>query len=279
MVRTLIEGKSINEALAYSPDGSLLRRTGGPEGKLNVWDAETGKVVRTIDTKEIIIRDAAFRPDGTRLAVVGDSGRATIWSVPGWEPVQSLRVCEQLALRCRYSRDGKSLATLGSNWIKIWDGGTGEYRFLIRGAGSDLDFTPDGARIAAAGDAGTVRFWDARQEQGASRSYGKGESLRRFFQPRRPADPRRAWGRSSTQPRAQSCGRSRPRADRPSEQRRCTPTVIARWSFGTRARRRTPSLASSCSGTSTRAANSRSSTACRSRHAWPSVPTAAGSCL
>jgi WD40 repeat protein len=165
VVRTF-EGKPINEAITYSPDGSLL--VGPTDSKtLSVWDAETGKVVRTIDTKEPIVRDAAFRPDGARLAVVGDSGRATIWSVPGWEPVQSLRVSEQHAMRCRYSRDGKSLATLGLNWIKIWDGETGEYRFLIRGAGSDLDFTPDGARIAAAGDAGTVRFWDAKQEQGA----------------------------------------------------------------------------------------------------------------
>jgi WD40 repeat protein/tRNA A-37 threonylcarbamoyl transferase component Bud32 len=165
VVRTF-EWKSVNDALTYSPDGSLLV---GPADSqtLRVWDAESGKVVHTIDTKEPDVRDAVFSPDGRRLAVVGDSGRATIWSVPGWEPVQSLRVSEQHAYRCRYSRDGKSLATLGLNWIKIWDGVTGEYRFLIRGARFDLDFTPDGAMIAAAGDAGTVRFWDARQEQGA----------------------------------------------------------------------------------------------------------------
>ena len=167
VVRTIEgKGKPINDALTYSPDGSLL--VGPMDSRtLSVWDAETGKLVRTIDTKEVSVRDAAFRPDGARLAVVGDSGKATIWSVPGWEPVQSLRVCEQLAMRCRYSHDGKSLATLGSNWIKIWDGGTGEYRFLIRGARFELDFTPDGGRITSSGDAGTVRFWDARQEQGA----------------------------------------------------------------------------------------------------------------
>ena len=165
LVHTL-EGKPINEAIAYSPDGSLLV---GPLDRhtLNVWDAETGRVVHTLDTKQDIIRDAAFRPDGARLAVVGDGGLVTIWSVPGWEPVQSLRVSEQHAMRCRYSRDGKSLATLGLNWIKIWDGATGEYRFLIRGAGSDLAYTPDDGRIAASGDGGTVRFWDAKQEQGA----------------------------------------------------------------------------------------------------------------
>jgi WD40 repeat protein/tRNA A-37 threonylcarbamoyl transferase component Bud32 len=165
LVHTL-EGKPINEAIVYSPDGSLLV---GPLDfhTLNVWDAESGRVVHTLDTKQDIIRDAAFRPDGARLAVVGDGGLVTIWSVPSWEPLQSLRVSEQHAMRCRYSRDGKSLATLGLNWIKIWDGGTGEYRFLIRGAGSDLSYTPDDGRIAALVDGGTVRFWDAKQEQGA----------------------------------------------------------------------------------------------------------------
>jgi WD40 repeat protein len=160
------EGKPINEALTFSPDGSLLV---GPSDShtLNVWDAETGKVLRTIDTKEPIVRDAAFNSDGTRLAVVGDSGRATIWSVPGWQTVQSLRVSEQHAYRCRFSRDGKILATLGYSSIKLWDGLTGEYLFLIRGALSDLALTPGGERIAAQGDAGTVRFWDTRQEQGA----------------------------------------------------------------------------------------------------------------
>jgi RNA polymerase sigma-70 factor (ECF subfamily) len=73
---------------------------------------------------------------------------------------------------CRFSRDGSSLATLGLNAIKLWDGATGEYRFPIRGASSDLAFTPDGGRIAAGSEASTtspvaVRFWDAKREQGA----------------------------------------------------------------------------------------------------------------
>ena len=191
-----------------------------------------------------------------RLAVVGDSGKATIWSVPGWEPVQSLRVCEQLALRCRYSRDGKSLATLGSNWIKIWDGGTGEYRFLIRGARSELDFTPDGARIAAAGDAGTVRFWDARQEQGALVHTAK-ESL---YDASFSHDGRRIIDALGTVLDAATGGG---RADDPGPERteryprhRTVPRRSSRGGLSVHGpAARTPSPESLCSGTSTRAAN------------------------
>jgi WD40 repeat protein len=171
VIRTQFEVKSINEPLVYSPDDSLLVGP-GPDRKLNVWDAETGRLERTIDPKESVVRDVAFRPDGRRVAVAGDSGKVTVYSHPGWEPLQALRASEQFARRCRFSRDGSSLATLGLNSIKLWDGATGEYRFPIRGASMDLAFTPDGERIAAGSEASTtspvaVRFWDAKREQGA----------------------------------------------------------------------------------------------------------------
>jgi WD40 repeat protein len=181
-----LEGKPINEALTYSPDGKWLV---GPaaHGKLNVWDADSGRVVQTIDTGENIVRDAAFRPDGTRLAIAGDSGKVTVWSVPGWAPLQSLRVSDQNAQCARFSPDGKTLATLGGGSIKVWDAATGEYLFMIRGAWACLDFTPDGGRIATRGDVGTIRFRHANQEQGALVHKAK-ESL---YQAQFSADGRR----------------------------------------------------------------------------------------
>jgi WD40 repeat protein/tRNA A-37 threonylcarbamoyl transferase component Bud32 len=185
VLRTQFEDKTIDEALAYSPDGSRLVGP-GLDRHLNVWDAESGLVERTLDVQEVTVRDAAFRPDGVRLAVAGDSGRVTVWSVPRWEPLQSLRVGEGHARRCQFSPDGSSLATLGFNSIKLWDGATGEYRFLIRGASSELAFTPDSGRIAAAGDAATtsplaVRLWDVKQEQGALVHAAKKSALPAHF--------------------------------------------------------------------------------------------------
>jgi WD40 repeat protein len=175
-----LEGKPINEALTYSPDGKWLV---GPaaHGKLNVWDAATARLVQTIDTGEDILRDAAFRPDGMRLAVAGDSGKVTVWSVPEWAPLQSLRVSDRSALCARFSPDGRTLATLGGDSIKVWDARTGEYLFLIRGASAWLDFTPDGGRIVTGGGAGTIRFRDAKQEQGALVHKAKGGSYHVCF--------------------------------------------------------------------------------------------------
>jgi WD40 repeat protein len=77
------------------------------------------------------------------------------------------KVSEQMAMRCRFSRDGKTLATQGQGLIKIWDGQSGDYRFLIRGAHWDLAFTPDGKQVASVDESRAVRFWDAMHAQGS----------------------------------------------------------------------------------------------------------------
>ena len=45
VLRTQFEGDTIDEALAYSPDGARLVGP-GLEHRLNVWNAETGQVER-----------------------------------------------------------------------------------------------------------------------------------------------------------------------------------------------------------------------------------------
>ena len=190
VIRTLFEGKWINEALAYSPDGSLLVGP-GPEGKLNVWDAETAKVVRTIDTKEVSLRDAAFRPDGTRLAVVGDSGKATIWSVPGWEPaavVAGVRAaCIALSIQPRRQIPGDAGFELDQ------DLGRGNRRVPLPDPRCRLRprLHPGRGEGRGGGRLGHGAILGCQAGARRSRSYGKGESLQRFFQPRRPADPQR----------------------------------------------------------------------------------------
>ena len=139
--------------------------------------------MRTIDPKEITIRDAAFRPDGTRLAVAGDSGRATIWSVPGWEPVQSLRVGEQnrnaLSIQPRRQIPGDAGFELdqdlgrGNRRVPLPDPRCRLRPGLHSGWSEDRGGGRRGHGAILGCQAGARR----------SRPYRKGESLQRFFQP------------------------------------------------------------------------------------------------
>jgi WD40 repeat protein len=168
--------------LAYTRDGALLASP-WEQHKAALLDPATGNVKGTIELGDDIILDCDFSGDGSRLAFAGDSGRITIWSVPNGSPIQTLRTSDRRCQGVRFSPDGRDLASLGPSNIKVWDALTGEHRFLIRGASQCLAYSPDGGRLAAAGDGSTIRFWDARHEQGALIHKGQDSSYGAAFSP------------------------------------------------------------------------------------------------
>jgi serine/threonine protein kinase/WD40 repeat protein len=170
------------EFLTYSHDGTLLVAP-GEEHQATLYDAESGESKGVIDLGNVIVRDGEFSVDDRRVAFADDSGRITIWSVPDGTAVQTLRAGDQNAHCVRFSPDGNDLASLAGSNVRIWDARTGEYRRLIRGASNCLAYGPDGGRIAAAGDASTIRAWDAHAEQGALVHAGEVSSYSVAFSP------------------------------------------------------------------------------------------------
>ncbi|MBN1310757.1 MAG: hypothetical protein JXB30_04990, partial [Anaerolineae bacterium] len=66
--------------LAYSADGSLLI-SAGADGALRLWDAITGKRLRTINYHSAGIRDIALSADGSTLVSGGDDRRVVVWRI------------------------------------------------------------------------------------------------------------------------------------------------------------------------------------------------------
>jgi WD40 repeat protein/serine/threonine protein kinase len=63
--------------VAYSPDGKHLTTTG--KGGMKVWDAETGKEIRTLKGHAGVVKSAAYSPDGKRLASASGDGTVKVW--------------------------------------------------------------------------------------------------------------------------------------------------------------------------------------------------------
>lgn len=101
-------------ALAFSPDGETLASS-GKENVLRIWNVDTGQQLRESRVLSNV-RTLQFRPDGTMLAVAGDSGRAQL-SLPstGLPLFELIKEEGPPVLKVQFSNDGSTLDTVASS--------------------------------------------------------------------------------------------------------------------------------------------------------------------
>jgi WD40 repeat protein len=79
-VRVYLLGKTAT----FSPDGKTLATGGGHflRREIKLWDADTGKEIRTIRPHDADVDSLSFSPDGKRLAAaIGDTGTVKLWDI------------------------------------------------------------------------------------------------------------------------------------------------------------------------------------------------------
>lgn len=78
-VRYTLEGHSqAIQAIAISPDDKILASS-GKDGKINLWDIDSGKLLRSINGLGKIV----FSPDGQQLVTVAEDNVIQLWQIYG----------------------------------------------------------------------------------------------------------------------------------------------------------------------------------------------------
>lgn len=160
--------------LAYDSAEAKPGPAGQPaalETTVYVRDLETGETVGTFaGFRDPVVR-LAFDPNGRRLAIGFFGGQV---SVVDWvsnrsafpQPFKGPPFIGDMA----FSPDGRMLAAVNREMLKIWELQTGQEVLLLRGAGPRLSdwaynprlaWSPDGQRVACSNQNNTVSVWDA----------------------------------------------------------------------------------------------------------------------
>ena len=164
--------------VVFSPDGKLLA-TSSKDKTVKLWDAASGKEIRTLRGHSGEVYSSAFSFDGKLLATAGEDHTVKLWDVAAGKDVRTCTGHTGDVYNVAFSPDGKTMASVGQDQtVRLWDTATGKIRRTLTGHSArvcTVAFSPDGRHVVSTSPSaptpgsnqehGEVKVWDASNGQ------------------------------------------------------------------------------------------------------------------
>jgi len=179
LLRTLKGHSNSVSAVSFSPDGKIIASgsgeritigsgvriaTGSSDNTVKLWEASSGKLLRTLEGHSSDVFAVSFSPDGKIIASGSEDNTVKLWESGSGKLLRTLEDHSLSVSAVSFSPDGKIIAS-GSedNTVKLWESDSGKLLCTLEDHSLSVyavSFSPDGKIIASGSEDNTVKLWE-----------------------------------------------------------------------------------------------------------------------
>jgi len=168
------------KSIIYSPDGTLLA-IGDSAGRVQLWEAATGRVLWIRQEHSDSVNSIAFSPNGTYVVSGSEDKTLRLWDLEGNCIGDPFNGHEKAVKSVSFSPDGVYIASGSADkTIRLWESNGNPIDNLLLGherSVLSVNFSPNGTHIVSGSADKTIRLWDLKGQSIGSLFRGHSEGV------------------------------------------------------------------------------------------------------